>query len=155
MCRLQYLTLNLDHGPVVIIPWSILDRLNKFRQCGNHEKESGGIFLGNRRGENLELVEATVPKSGDKNGRYFFHRLSTAHQKTADKLWVDSGFTVTYVGEWHTHPEKVPRPSAHDIREWKSKLTGYGYPLILIIIGQEKNWLGSFYLDKVSTVQWF
>jgi len=108
-----------------------MESISGYRQLGGAQKESGGIFLGNQRGSNLEVVDATVPELGDKRGRYYFHRLSKSHQDKADQLWERSGFTITYLGEWHTHPEKIPKPSSQDISEWKEKLTDYDYPLIL------------------------
>lgn len=129
-----------------------MESISGYKQLGVAQKEGGGIFLGNQRGNNLEVVDATVPERGDRCGRYYFQRISKSHQNKADQLWERSGFTITYLGEWHTHPEKIPEPSHQDISEWKEKLNGYDYPLILVIIGQEKNWLGSFYLGEVNTL---
>ena len=43
-----------------------------------------------------------------------FVRSSKHAQKTINKLWSESGGIVNYLGEWHTHNEKVPIPSLID-----------------------------------------
>ena len=34
-------------------------------------------------------------------------------------LWEQSNELIGYLGEWHTHPQRIPYPSALDLRESK------------------------------------
>lgn len=149
---LQYLTCPLPNGGLLVIPTAIVDILEEYKQKESFQKEKGGIFLGRQRGNSIEVVEATTPQKGDKNGRFFFHRLSHIHQNIATDRWLKSNSCITFCGEWHTHPEKKPIPSQQDIVEWKRKLRAYNFPLLLIIIGQETNWMGVLFSGKITPV---
>lgn len=89
-------------------------------QCEAADPESGGILLGHVRGENLEVLEATVPTIWDKRMRYLFERMPFGHQLLANDRWTASNGTVRYLGEWHTHPEDWPSPSQLDLTEWRA-----------------------------------
>ncbi len=55
----------------------------------------------------------------------------------ADRMWRDSGGTVRYLGEWHTHPEAHPAPSGTDRREWLALAArrADGRPCLTVIVG--------------------
>jgi len=149
----QYLTSNIPNAGIIIIPSKVINDIKNYKQTKTFQKENGGIFLGQQRGNNIEIIEATPPQKGDQNGRFFFHRASLIHQNIATNRWKNSNFTITYCGEWHTHPEKIPKPSIQDLTEWRKKLNHYKIPLLLVIIGIEKNWTGLFINKNVNKIQ--
>ena len=66
-----------------------------------------------------------------------FDRLDRGHQKAASNAWNSSGRTDTYVGEWHTHPERYPVPSALDRSTWQAIIKRQNNPVVFIIVGTE------------------
>jgi integrative and conjugative element protein (TIGR02256 family) len=74
---------------------------------------------------------------GDQRARTRFHRAKRRHQAAIDAAWAASEGTCTYLGEWHTHPEPIPTPSAVDWTDWRRRLLRdrYTEPLFFIIIG--------------------
>lgn len=101
-----------------------LSGMNDFVQNGPQKREAGGVLLGRFLiGNNDVIVDhITVPMVGDKRSRFGFFRSKHAHQKRISEAWASSQGTCNYLGEWHTHPEDDPFPSAHDLTSWKSKL---------------------------------
>lgn len=127
-----------DYRIFVTLSDQVLDVLNKHVQRTEGTPESGGILLGHVRGQNLEILEATVPTIWDKRFRYLFERMPFGHRFVANKRWAASSGTVRYLGEWHTHPEDHPTPSGIDKAEWKKLAENRAdkRPLLAIIAGR-------------------
>ncbi|WP_366517454.1 Mov34/MPN/PAD-1 family protein [uncultured Alistipes sp.] len=54
---------------------------------------------------------------------------------------------MVYVGEWHTHPENVPSPSATDLKSIKNiyNTTNLNSDIIVyIIIGRQSEYYGCY-----------
>ena len=136
-----------DRRVFVTLGDQVLEVLNDHVQRKDSDPESGGILLGHVRGENLEILEATVPTIWDKRKRYFFGRLPFGHQLFADNRWTSSNGTVRYLGEWHSHPEDLPNPSQLDSIEWKKLASNRkdARPLLALIVGR-----CGLYLELVS-----
>ena len=139
---LQYLIVNSEDGTHFFISNDVWGLIHRYKQDSFYKAEQGGIFLGKERENSIEIVEATIPQREDKFSRFNFFRKSQNHQEIATDRWLNSDSTITYCGEWHTHPEKIAKPSNADIREWKMKLRGYSIPLLLVVIGLDSDWLG-------------
>lgn len=112
---------------------------------GQHEKatrEGGGILLGRYILDSNDVVvdQVTVPTPGDIRTRVNFVRSKRGHQDSADQAWSNSRGTRHYLGEWHTHPEPVPKPSQVDLMNWRRLLAHYRHdpdPLYFVIVGTE------------------
>ena len=139
---LQHLTFKLEGNKSLYFVKGAWNLIHEYKQDSLFKKEKGGIFLGKERADSIEIVEATIPQKGDISSRFNFKRKSKNHQEIAMNRWSNSDSTITYLGEWHTHPQRIAKPSNIDIREWQKKLTGYSLPLVLVIIGIEKDWVG-------------
>ena len=50
----------------------------------------------------------------DQQRLWMFARSDPSHQKAAEAAWLASGGTITFVGEWHTHPTGILTPSPRD-----------------------------------------
>lgn len=100
----------------------VLEVLSKYEQR-NLLNESGGILLGKHiPEENYYLISAaTEPCESDSAGKLWFLRDYKAAQRIIDSAWETSNGIQNYIGEWHTHPWKAPRPSFTD-RELMKKL---------------------------------
>lgn len=127
-----------DCRTLLSMPEQVLRVFQKhIQQNGN--SEAGGLLLGRVHGANIALIEATVPTRWDKRFQYLFERMPFGHRTIAEKWWRASGGTVRYLGEWHTHPQDYPSPSAIDRIEWatltKKRLDER--PLLAIIVGRK------------------
>lgn len=132
-----------QRGAFVLVEPCVLDGVHKQRQQGPNDPEAGGILLGMRRGEHIHVTQLTSPGPEDRRTRTAFHRARRSHQDLALRQWRESGGVMDYLGEWHTHPEVGPSPSATDLREWRTLLRSYDAALVFLIAGtQEQLWFG-------------
>lgn len=130
-------------GNKIKIGLRALSGMLDFTQHDATSREAGGVLLGRflLEDDNVVVDHITIPTPADKRTRFRFFRSRSAHQKRISESWALSRGTCNYLGEWHTHPEDDPRPSAHDIENWKSKLANDQYDskfLFFIIIGITK-----------------
>jgi len=134
------LTTRLAENAFLVVDTEVLKVLEYYRQLNPNDKEAGGILIGSYRNRHIHVVKATTPGIRDTRSRYGFHRRSLKHQTIALSAWLGSSSTLTFIGEWHTHPEDYPAPSRIDIDEWKKH--AQKQPLIMIIEGRVDRWLG-------------
>lgn len=101
--------------------------------------ESGGLLLGSLHGNNLIITEATTPTKWDRRFRFLFERLPFGHRSIANRRWRESGGTIRYLGEWHTHPEDIPTPSSLDRDEWGklAQCRADERPLLTVVVGRK------------------
>lgn len=127
----------------ILIAPSVRDRVESFLHSDAGLLEAGGILLGFRRDPHLEVLDATLPSEHDVRRRYQFIRRSRSHQLQATKAWRESGRTMDYLGEWHTHPESHPRPSTIDRSELlRRSIEHRRESLVELIIGTQALWSG-------------
>ena|SRR5437870_3782001 len=131
----------LDVGRLRIGPDAVTS-MHRYAQNGPNRTEAGGVLLGRHLLDTDDIVvdKVTAPGVGDYRSRFRFFRARLPHQEMIDGLWRESGGTCTYLGEWHTHPEAVPRPSFLDRLEWWRKLLfdSFTAPLFFVIVGTEQ-----------------
>lgn len=109
--------------PYLCIDESVWDRFLKYQSADEFTVENGGILIGllNPANDEIIITDCTEPMNEDKRSRFHFFRSANMHQNVMDRLWKESDYTKTYLGEWHTHDENVPNPSYLDIKGWKRK----------------------------------
>ena len=137
---------------IIIIDDNVINFIFNTRQS-NVENEVGGIILGNITSDNRIIVrmlrKATDPT---KSSKYYCVRDKVIAQKIIDKEFKESKGRIIYLGEWHTHPESIPKPSSQDRIMIKEQFI-YNYIstdfLLLIIIGQKKDYIGCYYKKKL------
>jgi integrative and conjugative element protein (TIGR02256 family) len=142
--------LNKPDGGKLEISLCALSCMLAFTQNAFYKREAGGVLRGRYIYESFDIVidKVTVPMLGDRRRRNSFHRARLLHQNAIDQAWQDSGGTCTYLGEWHTHPERNPVPSDIDLTNWGSRLRDdifSGEMLYFIIVGTKhlRVWEGS------------
>ncbi|WP_285767516.1 Mov34/MPN/PAD-1 family protein [Peribacillus sp. SI8-4] len=133
---------NIDTQRVIKISDRVNALFHEYRQIGNKDREAGGVLLGRFIQSSLDVVvdRGTAPMKRDIRKRYFFKKHRDDHQEIVQSIWEESMETCNYLGEWHTHPEPHPTPSAHDIKEWKRVLKDTicdSDELFFIIVGTE------------------
>jgi integrative and conjugative element protein (TIGR02256 family) len=129
-------------GAMLLIEQQVLERLAGFRQMATSAPEAGGILMGYRRGPHTHVTEPTLPTALDVQRRFGFFRHASHHQRVALRRWKETGETLDYVGEWHTHPEDNPSPSGVDFRHWREIAQASSKPMVFLIVGRLSNWCG-------------
>lgn len=78
--------------------------------------ESGGILIGRHISgtHSFEVTLASTPSVLDVGRRYSFLRRMSPANKLIASAWRKSAGIENYLGEWHTHDEAMPVPSATD-----------------------------------------
>lgn len=132
-----------DDDGFILIEDQVICILDQYRQRLSGSPESGGILLGFRRERHLHVTDATVPLGTDSRSRTRFFRSADPHRQAAHARWRESGGTMDYVGEWHTHPELNPSPSAIDRHGWERICSSRKAPMVFIIAGTlDRQWIG-------------
>lgn len=126
----------LAKGRLVTLADVVAQELVRFTISPESSREAGGILLGHYRGPHVEILRCTTPMPKDRRTRFGFVRQDKGHQEIATREWLESGGSINFVGEWHTHPERHPTPSWVDRRSWRSQMGGHKPdPLVFIIAG--------------------
>lgn len=100
-------------GPSIILTEHALLTMNRFRQISPQDTEAGGQLFAILDGIDTVIVEATLPKWLDKRSRYGFRPNRWLQQREIQDRYTKGQH---FVGDWHTHPEPIPKPSKEDIR---------------------------------------
>jgi len=128
------------NGGAIQLSTSTVAALAAHRQVDHGAMEAGGVLLGRLILDSQDIVVdgITDPGPRDRRSRYFFYRTKDRTQLLIDQAWRDSCGTRIYLGEWHTHPEPDPTPSAHDLRNWQRIALKAVYEqdrLLFVIVG--------------------
>ena len=105
----------------LILEEDIQSKILEIQAIYSFKKEIGGMLAGYYDAEikGMRLTDMSFPQPGDQKSRFRYSRKSDGHQELMDHLWEESGYTKAYLGEWHTHDEKIPVPSMIDCDTWK------------------------------------
>lgn len=133
----------------ILFDSAVLELLDRYKQYDN-KSESGGILLGCYRGDHVEVVVATPPTKDDKSSRFRFIRKCLSHKKKAYDYWLSSNSEITYIGEWHTHPQNQPKPSTIDLKSWKRCTVENN--AVFCIQGIDELWVGEI-ISKTHSVE--
>lgn len=145
--QLEY---HLSNNRILRIQKEVLNTFYYFRQK-SFLHESGGTLLGKVAEDVLTIEKATTPGKGDKQGIFFFHRQKRRAQLLVNEAFSESKGTLIYIGEWHTHRQRIPQPSYLDkkeiIRAYKKSELILDI-IVLIVVGNSDKigniWLGFF-----------
>lgn len=106
-------------GGIIQVSRGVFDVFQSFRQLSDESEEAGGILVGRVLLNGDVIVDyVTSPSKEDKSTRFSFFRPIRLAQQFIVNIWRKSRGTQNYLGEWHTHPEDLPCPSATDISNW-------------------------------------
>ena len=138
-------TFAISGNAVLRISPAAMQTLLEFRQAKG-ANEAGGILIGREYASgSIVIEEASAPSLSDKAGPTWFDRSQSAAQQIVDERWQRSNGELIYIGEWHSHPEDVPRPSSRDRKMINNMLCETSMEidfLILIIVGRTAIWVG-------------
>jgi len=129
--------------PLVWVPAGLLRELAA--QADEHRpRETGGMLLGWRVGHELVIAETIEAGPGARRARDSFEADGPWQERRLLEAYDRSGRTVTYLGDWHSHPRGPARPSGRD-RETAALVAGWEdahipEPLTLIIGRRSWRW---------------
>lgn len=131
----------------------VYGKLSSYRENYHFRNESGGIIVGVLKpAENMIIAtDVTEPQKKDKCDTFTYKRAEYGHQDIMDKLWDESQHAKTYLGEWHTHNQRIPHPSFVDRRNWMeiSKRKQNSDWLFFVIIGTEQIGIWTIANEKI------
>lgn len=134
--------LNPTTGGYVYMHHDIWQKIIDFMRHDSSRFEAGGILIGSYRGPHIEIVDATQPMPSDKRSRHNFLRCDPGHRHIVQSSWESSNHTNTFIGEWHTHPEKKPVPSSIDKNSWNCLIKANQTYMFFLIFGYSDHWAG-------------
>ena len=132
----------------------VLKILDNYIQRNFDDPESGGIILGKIISHDIQVQRLSVPTELDKCSRTHFERHRLSAQIVINYEHANSYGQVTYLGEWHTHPEDHPSPSGTDIKMIKQQFAQNKIHtdfLVLLIQGRKSLFTGL--IDKKGIVR--
>jgi integrative and conjugative element protein (TIGR02256 family) len=132
----------LARRPIILLSTKLVETVDADVKHHGHKTERGGILLGLRRGHHLHIEEATLPMRWDIGTMLAFQRSSRGHREIALRRWRQSNRMIDWVGEWHSHPQRVASPSSIDLRSWIGITRDRAAPMVFLIIGEELSWIG-------------
>ena len=120
---------------VVELTDNALVQMTAHVQSRTHMAEAGGQLFAVLEEGVVRVVEALGPSCVDKRSRYSFEPSSWVAQRRIKAMHRRG---LHYVGDWHTHPERLPTPSSDDRRavlslfkESRHALAGF----LMVIVG--------------------
>ena len=124
-----------ESGEVIHFSGLVLAHFARHRQSRIWHKEAGGQLFASINGAKIVICQATGPKSTDRRGRVFFEP-----DRASDQSEIEDMFSrgLHYVGDWHTHPERFPKPSWQDLTTMESRVKlsrHYFAAFIFVIVG--------------------
>ena len=107
--------------------------------------ETGGILLGYE-ADSTDLVICDLVDAGPdaERSRSRFTPDGEWQEREVAKLYAESGRLHTYLGDWHSHPAGMARPSRRD-KETARRIAEHRVaraprPLMLIIASEQNDW---------------
>lgn len=145
---------NQQEELITIIPEYLFEEFNKWRQYKPDQMEACGIIYGERRANHFLVTGFTSPMLTDKRSRFSCTRNTHGHQQQLDCMHKQTNGIIQYLGEWHSHPQKIASPSSTDLREWKKT---YNYlikeqqmdKILFLVLGIETDWIGVYQFGQL------
>ena len=114
----------IELGDMILrIDQKVIDIFNSFIQDDRNKPEAGGILMGYYIDDySFYVSDLSTPSENDKRSRFNFIRSFINAQKFIERFFKSSKGKKIYLGEWHTHPEKLPTPSSTDLKSFEVQL---------------------------------
>ncbi len=116
----------------------VVKDLGQFRQIVGYTEAGGLLFTSDLYSNPILIEKFSIPSAQDKRTRHRFIPHKTKAQKIINEMF-ENGFH--YVGDWHTHPQKHPKPSRTDINTikdvFKKSDHNLNYMLMLVLSNSE------------------
>lgn len=142
-------------GAGIVLSDSAVMTMDVYRQTGNKDKEAGGQLFARFDGADTVIDIATPPKWLDKRSRYRFEPSKWMQQREIAAMHAKG---LHFVGDWHSHPEPIPRPSELDLASMHDCFVRSHHELrafVLVIVGTQAGPEGFYValIEKQAHVQ--
>ena len=102
-----------ETGIIIALDKKALETLFEHRQ-NKFSQEAGGLLFSPLDSESIiNIMSISTPRKSDYRSQFFFKHDSVSAQKTINKYFKKN---LHYIGDWHTHPQKIPQPSPIDLQ---------------------------------------
>jgi len=145
MCKIKFNQSKL----IIEMDPTVFKIFHAYKQKKVCDAEKGGVLMGKLYPSSNKIIitHALICKN-QKSSRYGITLNTKYLQKKILKIWEESEGTITYLGDWHTHPENNPKPSILDFKTFVLNYFTSKFDqnlLLYIIVGNnKKNWCKSF-----------
>ena len=134
--RARVITVPLSaDGANLVLSDMVMEHFARYQQVRHHQAEAGGQLFARITRYEIFVEEATGPRPSDRRGRTHYTPDRQAERKEIRERFA---LGLHYVGDWHTHPEKVPVPSVVDrftISDCSQRSTHKLAGFLLIVVG--------------------
>ncbi|WP_426434063.1 Mov34/MPN/PAD-1 family protein [Bradyrhizobium genosp. P] len=123
-------------GQALIFTNPVVETFSKHRQLRFWQREAGGQLFGRFHASRIEVVEATGPRRTDRRTRTSYVPDRRAEQREIDDRF---GLGLHFLGDWHTHPERIPLPSNPDVTSLDDTVRRSAHAMlafVLVVVGQ-------------------
>lgn len=133
----------------VIIDQVLSEKLLSYKQTNENSPETGGVLMGELylKSNKIKITHILVGELTS-SSKYGLELNVKYLQKKIDEIWQKSDGTITYLGDWHTHPEIKPKPSFIDyktfIKNYYSSQFNQNILLYMILGNGDSLWFKSF-----------
>jgi integrative and conjugative element protein (TIGR02256 family) len=112
----------------VVLPAVVLVTCEESQRAA--PRETGGILIGRNEEDHLLVECASLPGPKARHSRSGFRRDGEYTQTILDDIFSSSSGASNYLGEWHSHPTGLGRPSPRDLRSimWIADDNAYATP---------------------------
>lgn len=120
----------------LVISDEVIAHLLKHRQLRIWSREAGGQLFATFDGPDVTVRKVTGPRRTDRRGRRHYEPDRAAENAEIKKMHTDG---LHFIGDWHTHPEGRPKPSALDIESLGECVRRSSHQLkafFLIVVGR-------------------
>ena len=133
-CRV--ISYNIDgSNQIIILENAVLEHFYRYQQRTTKHREAGGQIFACFKGNVIQVKRVTGPRFSDRRSRTSFVPNRRAERREIKKFFKSS---LHYIGDWHTHPEPIPRPSCTDIKSFQEMFRESKHNLasfLMIIVG--------------------
>ena len=126
----------------VLFPHKFVDSIRAHMRATTSGNEQGGLLLGYRKPNAIELCNVTFPTLWDRSSSTRFNRSQRGHRIRALREWLISRRTIDWIGEWHTHPGGRAAPSFIDLQTWRQLARHQAKPMIILIFSDRDMYAG-------------
>ncbi|MEM5497652.1 Mov34/MPN/PAD-1 family protein [Paraglaciecola mesophila] len=140
MIRFRNQKLDLE----ILFSSEVIANMQCFRQTCLKKEAGGLLFTNSFENNTIEIKFCSTPNKHDLRSRLGFYPHKQEAQCLINKKFNEG---LYYVGDWHTHPQKIPVPSSKDKRTIKDifvKSEHHLSYLILIILSSDKYFSNSY-----------
>ena len=118
-------------GQTLVLTQAVIDHLKRHRQSSPISREAGGQLFARFEGNTIRIERATGPRPSDRRSLMTFVPNRLAERREIKRLFKQG---LHYVGDWHTHPESLPKPSQTDTDSFREMFRKSRHKLASLVI---------------------